>query len=251
MDVEMKFWDWLITINIDWENAVITCFSAFLGAWFAYRFNLRQQKKWDDERKKEEEKLCRANQIIQLNYLKTYLMNYLNQFITVYEILKEKQEKYNDIISKGYNILEDDKLLLRGVIVDVSYQMNSNKDSLIFTMDFPAFLTQLASVETNIKRFQSQIDFFNSRIKESVYNYQLTKNPTELVEPQKENIKPVFNLLYASVDSINIMLGVLTEYANKQGFVLNHNQEKPSERMVSLVKLSKMKMKACYEQKEL
>lgn len=247
----MKFWDWLITINIDWENAVITCFSAFLGAWFAYRFNLRQQKKWDAERKKEEELRSQANQIIQLNYLKTYLITSLHQFVSIYAILKKKQEQYNAIILQGYKISADAEGSLRQIIVDLSYQMASNADLLMFTMGFPVFLAQLASVETNIKRFQSQIKFFNSRVKDSVRNYQFTGNIKELVDPQKENIQPVFHLLYASVDSIDVMLGVLEDYVNKQGLILNFNKAKLSKEMLALVGLSKMEMKAFYEQKEL
>lgn len=246
----MNFWDWLINMNIDWEKAVVTWLAAFFGAWFAYRFNLRQQKKWDDERRKEEEQKNQANQIIQLNYLKTYLITSLHQFVGIYAILKKKQEQYNDIILRGYNISENEERPLRQILVDFSYQMTSNSDLLMFTMGFPILLAQLASVETNIKRFQSQIDFFNSRVNDSVWNYQLTRNIKELVNVQNESIQPVFHLLYASVDSINVMLGLLEKYVNKQGLILNFNKEEPSKETLALVALSKKEMKAFYEQKE-
>lgn len=242
--------NWLINMNIDWEKAVVTWLAAFLGAWFAYRFNLRQQKKWDDERRIEEEQRNQANQITQLNYLKTYLITSLHQFVSIYAILKKKQKQYNDIVLRGYTISENEEGPLRQIIVDLSYQMTSNANLLMFTMGFPIFLAQLASVETNIKRFQSQIGFFNSRVKDSVWNYQLTRNMKELVDSQKENIQPVFHLLYASVDSIDVMLGILEKYVNKQGLILNFNKEAPSKEMLALVELSKKEMKAFYEQKK-
>lgn len=35
---------------INWGDAAVTLLAAFGGAWFAYLFNLKQQKKWDTQR---------------------------------------------------------------------------------------------------------------------------------------------------------------------------------------------------------
>ena len=63
-------------MSINWGDAIVTLLAAFFGAWFAYRFNLRQQKKWDDERNEEEKREQRLAQLSELNYLQTYLHFY-------------------------------------------------------------------------------------------------------------------------------------------------------------------------------
>ena len=67
---------WRIGINIEWANCIATLVAVGLGSWLAYLLNLRQQKIWDKERKEEDAKKERDEQVLQLNYLQTCLHYY-------------------------------------------------------------------------------------------------------------------------------------------------------------------------------
>lgn len=226
----MKFWDWLITINIDWENAVITCFSAFLGAWFAYRFNLRQQKKWDAERKKEEELAQQREQLLQLNYLQTYLHSQLKEFYDIFQKLDYKQKLYKELVKKNYQLTDEDFYAVCTVFIDFSSQFRNNWEQLSFVHNNSEFISSLARVETSIHRFvfshDKEIEHFSREV--ALLRQHLEKSPQKKQELMRvfidkhkyNNGEEIFRLQEAVV-SIDTMLKVFEKYVTSHQ--IQHN----------------------------
>ena len=223
----MKFWDWLITINIDWENAVITCFSAFLGAWFAYRFNLRQQKKWDAERKKEEEKAEQEEQALQLNYLQTYLYSYIREFYDIFQKLDSKQQLYKEFVKKNYQLTDEDFHAVCTVFIDFSSQFRNNWEQLSFVHNNSEFISSLARVETSIHRFvfshDKEIEHFSREV--GLLRQHLEKSPQKkqelmriFIDKHKYNNGEEIFRLQETVVSIDEMLHIFEKYVSAHNY---------------------------------
>ncbi|MDD7578912.1 MAG: hypothetical protein PUK24_05130 [Elusimicrobia bacterium] len=223
----MKFWDWLITINIDWENAVITCFSAFLGAWFAYRFNLRQQKKWDAERKKEEEQAQQREQLLQLNYLQTYLHSQLKEFYDIFQKLNQKQQLYKRIVKKNYQLTDEEFDGVCTVFIDFSSQFRNNWEQLSFVHNNSEFISSLARVETSIHRFvfahDKDIEFFGREVE--LFRQRLENSPQRkqellhaFIDKHKYNNGEEIFRLQQVVVSIDVMLKVFEKYIRANNY---------------------------------
>lgn len=223
----MKFWDWLITINIDWENAVITCFSAFLGAWFAYRFNLRQQKKWDAERKKEEEKAEQEEQALQLNYLQTCLHSQLKEFYDIFQKLNQKQQLYKRIVKKNYQLTEEEFGGVCTVFIDFSSQFRNNWDQLSFVHNNSEFISSLARVETSIHRFvfahDKDVEFFGREVE--LFRQRLENSPQRkqellhaFIDKHKYNNGEEIFRLQEAVVSIDEMLHIFEKYVSAHNY---------------------------------
>ena len=224
----MKFWDWLITINIDWENSVITCFSAFLGAWFAYRFNLRQQKKWDAERKKEEEKAEQEEQALQLNYLQTCLHYYIDELYAVYNTLNYKQKLYGAIQKNNYQFTPDNFKEICVVFADFSSKFKINWKGLSFIGGNSKFIYVLAKVDTSIHRFVTShsfgIDCFHEDIVDFKHIIAVANEENkfavvkEFIDKQKYNNGEEIFLLQYAVSSIDEMLHIFEKYVSSHNY---------------------------------
>ena len=209
MDVKIE--EFLVSIN--WGDAIVTLLAAFFGAWFAYRFNLRQQKKWDEERKKEEQKNEKEKQSLQLNYLHVYLHAYIEIFYHISSLLKDRMAIYDNIASKNYVMNTMEEMNIKSIFVDTTYRFEINTNDFSFARNSAAFIVKLAGVETSIQRFNAQMQFFNHSVYDSVYNYQLTKDLKSLIENGRANLAQAIKLLYSGVLNMETMLDELRVYS--------------------------------------
>lgn len=230
----MKVWElfinWLQNMHINWENAVVTLLAAFFGAWFAYRFNLRQQRKWDKERKEEEDKKQKEMQILQLNYLQTYLYSYLEEFYDIYQKLDFKQQLYKSMIKKNYQITKSEFDDMCVVFIDFSSQFRDNWEKLSFIYNNSEFISSLARVETAIHRFVFSHDKGIGQFGADVKNLrqQLEKIPTkkfillrDFIDKQKYNNGEEIFRLQQAVGAIGKMLKVFETYVTSHNLKLN------------------------------
>ncbi|WP_428077500.1 hypothetical protein [Candidatus Avelusimicrobium alvi] len=226
----MKVWELFINClqntHINWENAIVTLLAAFFGAWFAYRFNLRQQRKWDKERKIEEEKIKQEEQLLQLNYLQTYLHSYLEEFYDIYQKLNYKQQLYKSLIKKNYQATKEDLDNIYIAFIDFSSQFRDNWEKLSFIYNNSEFISSLARVETAIHRFvfshDKEIEQFGADVKN--LRQQLEKIPTkkfillrDFIDKQKYNNGEEIYRLQQAVVCLDTMLNVFEKY------VISHN----------------------------
>ena len=208
-------------------NGFVSLGAAFLGAWFAYRFNLKQQKKWDKERNEEEKREQQLSQLSHLNYLQTYLHSYVDDFYSIYQKLKYRKHLYKRIIKKNYNLDKLETQELFTVFVDFSYQFSINKKDFLFTINEPPFLYVLAKVETLIQRFNRAHVFGNEMLlkeKEMLYR-DLQQYPnfskwivSEFINKHLHNLNEQIYLLQKTVACIDKMLEVFYDYTKEYHF---------------------------------
>ena len=205
-------------------NGIVSLGAAFLGAWFAYRFNLRQQKKWDKERKEEELSAQREEQKLQLNYLQTYLYAYVDEFFEICQILLSKQIICFKIKENNYKGKKSDWEKLFVIYDDLSFAFASNKDKLFFTSTDPEFIRNLANVETGIKRFNSLHNSANRSLEKRKISLRDVEQMPERVQYnlRKEcidvclfNINSEIYVLQKAVFDIDHMLKCFWKYVKK------------------------------------
>lgn len=219
-------------------NGMVSLGAAFLGAWFAYRFNLRQQKQWDEERNNKEKEEQQLEQLLQLNYLQTYLHFYADELYDCYQKLQDKQQLYNKIKQNKYQLSKEDLYDVSIVFSDLSSKVENNWKTLSFTNNEPLFNYTLAKLETAIQRFNNVhafgLETFRRDLNElkrglgivGGRNLELVVKP--FIEKQKHNNgEEIFLICYAAV-TLNEMISVFKGYVHNNGynFVKNNRKEK-------------------------
>lgn len=233
--------------SINWGDAAVTLLAAFGGAWFAYLFNLKQQKKWDTQRTVEEKKEQWLRQLSQLNYLQTYLHFYADELYDCYQKLQAKQRLYNRIQRNKYQLFDKDLEDVSVIFADLSSKFENNWKDLSFTNNDPLFNYTLAKLETAIQRFNKSHSFgvenFSKDISElrrelgilAGRHIDLAVKP--FVKKQKyNNGEEIFLVCYAAV-TLDEMLGVFKKYAEDNGYPFVENNRK--EEGLSILSYSK------------
>ena len=204
-------------------NGLVSLGAAFFGAWFAYRFNLKQQKKWDKERQEEEKEEKRAEQILQLNYLQTYLYATIDDLFDIAQQLDSKKDLYERIISHNYEITQLDIDIINTIFVDFSSRFKSNWDALYFTSNEPDFMYSLGRAETALQHFISghtfEVQNSWNRVKsfrEALNNNKNKKDTIkQFIDIGRDNNKSEIFRMQKAVACLDIMINVLNKYANK------------------------------------
>lgn len=234
-------------MSINWGDAIVTLLAAFFGAWFAYRFNLRQQKKWDDERNEEEKREQRLAQLSELNYLQTYLHFYADELFDCYQKLKSKQQLYDKIKQNKYQLSDKDLDDVSVVFSDFSSKFESNWKDLSFTNNDPLFIYTLAKLETAIQRFNKSHSFGVENFSKDLCELRrgiaafTRSNMDIIVKPfvkkqQYNNGEEIFLICYAAV-TLDEMIGVFNEYAKTNGYHFVEDNKK--EEGLSILSYSK------------
>lgn len=221
---------------INWGDAAVTLLAAFGGAWFAYRFNLKQQEKWDKQRADDEKKEQRLAQLSQLNYLQTYLHFYADELYDCYQKLQAKQELYERITKNKYQLSDQDLEDVSVVFADLSSKFESNWKTLSFTNNDPLFNYTLAKLETAIQRFNRSHSFGIETFSKDLdklrrdldilggRNLDLAVKP--FVKKQKYNNGEEIFLICHAVATLDEMIGVFTKYAKNNGYNFVENNQK-------------------------
>lgn len=233
--------------SINWGDAAVTLLAAFGGAWFAYLFNLKQQKKWDTQRTVEEKKEQCLTRLSQLNYLQTYLHFYADELYECYQKLQAKQRLYDRIQRNKYQLFDKDLEDVSVIFADLSSKFENNWKDLSFTNNDPLFNYTLAKLETAIQRFNKSHSFsvenFSKDISElrrelgilAGRHIDLAVKP--FVKKQKyNNGEEIFLVCYAAV-TLDEMLGVFKKYAEDNGYPFVENNRK--EEGLSILSYSK------------
>lgn len=232
---------------INWGDAAVTLLAAFGGAWFAYLFNLKQQKKWDKERNEEEKKEKRLAQLSQLNYLQTYLHFYADELYHCYEKLHIKQQIYERIEQNKYQLSEKDLDDISVVFADFSSKFESNWKDLSFTNNNPLFIYTLGKLETAIQRFNNShsfgIETFRRDLDELKHKLEIVYPGTEkhvikpFIKKQKYNNGEEIFLICHAAATLNEMISVFNKYAKNNGYNFVENNRK--EEGLSILSYSK------------
>lgn len=221
---------------INWGDAAVTLLAAFGGAWFAYRFNLKQQEKWDKQRADEGKKEQQLAQLSQLNYLQTYLHFYADELYCCYQKLQAKQELYERIKKNEYQLSDQDLADVSVVFADLSSRFESNWKALSFTNNNPLFNYTLAKLETAIQRFNRShsfgIETFSKDLDKlrrdlDIYggrNLDLAIKP--FVKKQRYNNGEELFLVFHAAVTLDEMIGVFKEYAKNSGYNFVENNQK-------------------------
>lgn len=214
-------------------NGIVSLGAAFLGAWFAYRFNLRQQKQWDKERKEADDSAEQVSRISRLNYLKTYLYFYIDELQKIYEKLNYKQQLYEEIKKSRYRTTEQEENELFIFHIDFSSTMKIDWSTLSFTNNEAEFVYALSHVETSIHRFVHSHEFSIHRFEKDVEKFKadmekgksmsirlyLTK---KFIDTQIYNNDSEIFRLQQAVFCIDRMITVLSKYAKTHKYNLNN-----------------------------
>lgn len=223
---------------INWGDAIVTLLAAFGGAWFAYLFNLKQQEKWDKERKNEEQEEQHAKEILELNYLQTYLYFYLDELQEIYNKLDYKQGLYEDIKHANYNVTKEQQEVLFTFHIDFSSPIKINWNELSFTNNEPEFIYSLSHAETAIHRFVHSHEFAirrfekeTEKLKEEMRNKMMNRRflMQKYIDTQfYNNDSEIFRLQYA-VFCIDRMITVLSKYARTHKYTLSNLSYMPKQ----------------------
>ena len=232
---------------INWGDAIVTLLAAFGGAWFAYLFNLKQQKKWDKERNEEEKEERRRLQLSQLNYLQTYLHFYADELYDCYQKLQAKQQLYDKIKQNKYQLSDKDLDDVSVVFADFSSKFENNWKDISFTNNDPLFIYTLAKLETAIQRFNNSHSFGIETFRRDLdelrrglgicggRNLELVVKP--FIKRQKyNNGEEIFLICYAA-STLDEMIGVFNKYAKDNGYNFVENNKK--EEGLSILSYSK------------
>lgn len=221
-------WMWRIGINIEWANCIATLVAVGLGSWLAYLLNLRQQKIWDKERKEEDAKKERDEQVLQLNYLQTCLHYYVDELYTIYNKLNYKQKLYGAIQKNSYQLTPDNFKEICVVFADFSSKFKINWKDLSFAACNSEFIYVLASVDTAIHRFVNSHSFGINCFHKDIIDFKrfmAIANKENKFDIVKEFIdKQIYNngeeifLLQYAVSSIDEMLQIFEEYVSMNNY---------------------------------
>jgi len=210
-------------------NGIVSLGAAFLGAWFAYRFNLRQQKKWDKERKDEEQEDQRAKQVLELNYLQTYLHARIDDLCEIYEKIDAQRKLYNRTKSNSYQILKRDENDFFVTYVEFSSKFSCNWDALAFTRNEPEFIYTLGRVETawhrfvldhrfGVQHFEKNVALIKANLKKEPSGQQQHLIMKEFVDSQLFNYESEIFRLQEAVSYLNMMIDIFNKYIKKYGY---------------------------------
>lgn len=212
--------------SINWGDATVTLLATFLGAWFAYKFSLRQQKQWDKERKSEEKEKQRAEQVLQLNYLQTYLYALIDDLYEHYQVLNCKHDLYANIIVNNYLISQADLENISIVFVDFSSKFRSNWDALYFTSNEPDFMYFLGLAETSwhnfvschafeVQHFEKTINLFKEDVNIMADIGKKKLIVKQFIDTERDNNNAEIFRLKKAVANIYNMILVLDKYFKK------------------------------------
>ena len=240
-------WAWRLNWDINWINCLTTLLAAGLGSWTAYVLNLRQQEQLDKQYKEEESKKQRDKQILQLNYLQTYLHFYADELYSCYQKLQGKQQLYIKIKQNNYQLSNRDWDDVSIVFADLSSKFESNWKDLSFTNNDPLFIYTLAKLETAIQRFNKSHSFgienFGKNIDELRQVLGAPSNVDQalviksFIKKQEYNNGEEIFLIYYAVSTLDEMIRVFTKYAKANGYKFVENNKK--EEGLSILSYSK------------
>lgn len=229
-------------------NGLVSLGAAFLGAWFAYRFNLKQQKKWDKQRQEEEKKKEREEQILQLSYLQTYLIAYIGWCQKIEFTLKRYLDRYDKLYQRTDKLTPEEALQLGSSFIDAKYRFQNNYEKLYFTSTCPQFLLCLAKVDTGIQWLCSSLDFLNTSLASVLSKVQTPEDVPGALYVNKYNLKNALQLVYSTAASLDEMLQVLYTYVDQNNLKLPVIL-KCDESVKAFLEMSKNKVKECRNEK--
>lgn len=229
------------------KDFVIPLVGVFFGAVLAFWYNNKLQKQIEKRAKEAELKKDRDFKICQLNYLQAYLYAYVEEFFKISKTFEEKMAVYDNIITNNYKFNTDEFDYIRTVF-DTTYKFKSNIDNLYFTSDTPAFIQVLATIETNIERFNSHNKFSTDSMQKLLAEIKGKKQDITLkeemvknfIKSSRYNLDSSIYLLHVSVVSIDKMLNTFNHYCSKNNLLNDISKIKHSSKdVVSFIEFAK------------
>ena len=183
------------------SNGLETLISTFLGACFAYLFNLKQQKKKEKSDKEEKRKQTENENFSKLTYLYVYMDIILSCAINTLNFSKKQIEKYDKFLSSkathaSGEILASALNSFRGI--------KFNYNDFFFTAKETSFLVQLATVNYYIQTLFEKIEYFNKNIEINFHKVPVVTN-VNLVNSCKKNMLYIQNSVYYLLLAIDKM----------------------------------------------
>lgn len=210
-------------------NGCVSLGAAFLGAWFAYRFNLKQQKKWDQERKEAEQEEQRTKEILELNYLQTYLHARVDDLYEIYQKLDSQWQLYNRTRENNYRIPKQDEDDFFLIFVEFSSKFSCNWDALAFTRNDPEFIYTLGRVETSwhrfvmahrfaVQHFEKNVALVRSDLESESNEQNKHLIMQKFVNLQISNYESEIFRLRETVSYLNMMIDIFNKYVRVYGY---------------------------------
>lgn len=183
--------------------------SAFLGAYFAYRFNLKQQKENDRIKKEKEDEKLDSENFSKLTYLYVYMNNILSGLISTLNFTKLQIDRYEKFLAAPDTSILDGKLL--SATSNPLREMKVNSEDFLFTVNKPIFLTQLSTMSYYCQILFNHIEYFNRNIEINFHKTPIVNN-FSLVKSCKDNMILMQTNIYYALLSVDKMIIEILKY---------------------------------------
>lgn len=145
---------------------ITSLIGAGFGAFFAYKFNLRQERILDKQNNDKQLKAIQENRSVIFSYLIIYYRMHISNLMRIENYFAEQKKLWKKIVANE-KLTEHEKNLKRCMCLGYTMEMQNNYDELKFTAHFPAFLGTMMMYETGYDLLVKLIKQYNSNIDNS------------------------------------------------------------------------------------
>ena len=179
--------------------------AAFLGALFAYLFNIWLQKIIDKNKKDERENEQKDFETLKFNYVISVSHSNIEKLKVFLKVLNKKKQELDEFIDNP--IPEETSKIFS----DISFSVNPlNIKELQFTAKVSKVIETFAYMVLSLEDLNYTLYYYNQNIKTYLSISNITN--VKLAESCKKNVELLIGKSYLLVDSINKLIQTIYQY---------------------------------------
>lgn len=153
----------MVAISENIYSFAIALVGSGFGAFFAYKFNLRQQNIIDKRKKYEEQQDLNEKKSVIFSYLMIYLRMQLSNLMRIEKYISQQEEVYKKIVTKQ-ELNKKEQLAKNALCLGYKINMVDNYADLKFTSNFPPLLGTAMMFSTEYNLLEKLVEKYNENV---------------------------------------------------------------------------------------